>query len=302
MVFMSVGVSRATWPGNDSGAPTRGLAFTLIELLVVIAIIAILAALLLPTLARSKQSAQATFCMNNLKQITLGWKMYANDYRGMFASNEDGDADGGGGGWVKGWMDFSPSNPDNTNTQNLVGPQAQLSPYNSSARSYKCPSDESSVKSSLRGGSLPRVRSYSMNNAIGFGQNHGSYLPNNIYRLFQREGDIIGKLGPSALWVVAGEHPDTINEPVLDMVMHDPNQKAQAVWADCPEWYHNGGAGFSFADGHSEIHQWHDPRTKKPVIRPGTGGVPITPTPYNVDSDWLCSHTSSRLDGTQSWW
>src|ERR1051325_9044508 len=61
---------------------SRARAFTLVELLVVIALIGILAALLLPTVNRSKASAMKTVCLNNLKQINLGLRMYADDNNG----------------------------------------------------------------------------------------------------------------------------------------------------------------------------------------------------------------------------
>ena len=65
---------------------TRG--FTLIELLVIIAIIAILAALLLPVLSAAKDKARRTTCLNNLRQINLGVRMYSDDANDRLPSAE----------------------------------------------------------------------------------------------------------------------------------------------------------------------------------------------------------------------
>jgi prepilin-type N-terminal cleavage/methylation domain-containing protein/prepilin-type processing-associated H-X9-DG protein len=66
----------------ESREQTDSAGFTLIELLVVIAIIAILAAILFPVFASAKAAALKTSCLNNLKQLSLAWVMYADDYDG----------------------------------------------------------------------------------------------------------------------------------------------------------------------------------------------------------------------------
>jgi prepilin-type N-terminal cleavage/methylation domain-containing protein len=72
----------------------RSRAFTLIELLVVIAVMGILAALLLPVLSTSKRKAEGTFYLNSLRQLQLGWTMYAHEFHDCLPRNHGGDTAG----------------------------------------------------------------------------------------------------------------------------------------------------------------------------------------------------------------
>lgn len=81
-------------------------AFTLIELVVVIAIIAILAGILLPTLAKANSRGQRIACISNLKQLALGFRMWADDHSGLYPWQVSTD-DGGTKGILQAWSHFA---------------------------------------------------------------------------------------------------------------------------------------------------------------------------------------------------
>ena len=251
-----------------SGNPVRlhgPFGFTLIELLVVIAIIAILAALLLPALAKAKSKAQGISCMNNTKQLALADHMYLNDNQDTFPYAFHGGYNPQSDNykyqpWVTGWLDWSLST-DNTNTIFLLDPKyAILASYFAQAKNiYKCPADIFASGPQRAAGWASRCRSVSGNIYVGKGNawttlGGGPGGPNNLstvngYKGAAKSPDL-SIPGPARSWLFMDEHPDSIN----DAGAFAPNSPNNIP--DAPATYHNGACGFSFADGHSEIHKW----------------------------------------------
>jgi prepilin-type N-terminal cleavage/methylation domain-containing protein/prepilin-type processing-associated H-X9-DG protein len=286
---------------TDNGQLTTDSAFTLVELLVVIAIIAILAALLMPSLIKAKQKAQAVHCMNNNKQLMLAMLMYVGDNNEWLPENL------GSHTWVPGFAAPDPRTATGwTNVEYLTDPKyAALAPYTGTQyRIYKCPADNKYPWVDPAGKQFPTVRSCAINYAVGTEYNRNEPIDPEIaffdsggdkWRTYGRMSDMTDP-SPANLFVFVDQDEYSINGDLqfwVDMNV-DPT-----TWGTWPSLRHNFAGTFAFADGHGEIHKWLDGRTGKrnPKLDPVTNRL-ILPgaTEANPDSPdilWVQARTTA---------
>lgn len=271
--------------------------FTRIEALTLSLAIAMLACLQLPLRGDARRVSRASVCLNGIRQLQLGWTLYAADHEGRIVSTGEGaSTPPSGPDWSAGrWLDFGPD-PKNYDPTHFPGRSPLLAYAGPDPLTYRCPSDPARVRGRLpnmaQPAPIPRTRSRSVNGWVG-GPGWVASAPWN----YATSVDQLTDPGPANTFTFVDEREDSMNDGALliDMTgfpgLHRSTANpSQNRIIDYPAYWHRGGAGIAFADGHVGVQKWRDARTT-PRPRPGSLLALNVASPNNVDVTWLQTHS-----------
>ena len=259
----------------------RTRAFTLIELLVVIAIIAVLMGILMPALNRVREMGKRAVCLSNLRQLTMAWIMYADEYEGRLVKAHVGQTDDRGR--VIAWVGAPPRNGTETDKVNQIK-EGLLFPFVENIDLYRCPTGERgelitySMVASMAGDKPHQATGATINMVF----TNRFKIPNPATRfVFMDDGKCPGTGNTSVSpWDVGYDKP---------------------MWHDKPTVRHGNGTNWSFADGHSTYYKWRDPRTidlaNDPEVYDSMASVSH---PGSEDLVWATKGVWGKLDYSSS--
>jgi hypothetical protein len=276
-------------------ALAKSKAFTLIELLIVFMLVGFGSLMLSSGVGHARPNVRAMRCLGNLKRMSEGWRMYADDNSEKVVNNFglvqiDSDVIAGiNRNWANNIIDWS-LNQRNTNVALLTS--GVMAPYiGGNVELYKCPSDNYLSAQQRAAHWKARTRSISMNAFFGaYSANTNDVWAsgrNSFYSSYRQWLKVTEVGDAQNTWVLMDEQADSINDGLL---LNNPGAISGA-WSDIPASYHEGGCSISFSDGRAENHRWLSQTTRIPVQF--NYNPPALDTLGRTDYQWLMARTAA---------